>query len=166
MPGFVVKGAPEVATGATSWVTRVEDEPGSRVSRDAKALRSAGFLAGAYENLRPKNGLSDGAGGSSVWQFATPSAARRFVAKEYAEGVAVQRKGAIIHPLKLSISGARAFTAPGSGTEVAWASNAYFSHGRCLFVIGDFLAGRHPDTATPVVMAAKRVDKRVGGACR
>jgi hypothetical protein len=166
MPGFVVKGAPEFATGATPWVTRVEDETGSRARRDTQTLRSAGFVAGAYENLRPKNGSSDGAGGSTVLQFKTPSEARKFVAKQYAEGLALQPEGAIIHPLKLAIKGGRGFTAPGSGAEPAGASNAYFSSGRCLFVVGDFIDGRKPNTGSPVAVAAKRVDKRVGGACR
>ena len=166
MPGFVVKGVPEVATGATPWVARVEDETGSRARRDTRALRTAGFLAGAYENLRPKKGSPDGAGGSSVWQFTTPAEARRFVAKQYAEGVALQPKGATVIPLKLRINGARAFSVPGSGAEPAAASNAYFSWGRCLFVVGDFIDGRHPNTGSPVVIAAMRIDKRVGGACR
>jgi hypothetical protein len=166
MPGFVVKGAPQSATGATAWVTRVEDESGSRARRDTRTLRSAGFVSGTYENLRRKNGSSDGAGGSSVLQFKTPSEARRFVAKQYAQGLALQPKGAVIHPLELGISGARAFTAPGSGAAPAGASNAYFSWGRCLFVIGDFIDGRHPNTGSPVVVASRRVDKRVGGGCR
>lgn len=166
MPGFVVHGPLEFATGATQWVTHVDDESGARERKDAQTLRTAGFVAGAYENLHPKNGILNRAGGSSVLLFKTAIDAARDVAKQYSEGVAIQPKGAVINPFKVTINKARAFTAPGTGPSPASASNVYFSSGRCLFVIGDFIDGRHPNTASPVVAASKSVDKRVRNACR
>jgi len=165
MPGFVVKGPPQVVTVASRWVTAVERETGSRAHRDVRTLRAAGFRAGAYENLRPKSGGSDKAAGASVLQFTTPSEARRFVTQEYSEGLALQPRGATIHRLKVGIAGARGFTVPGSGATPAAASNVYFSAGRCIFVVGDFIDGRHPNTGGPVVAAARSIDRRVGGAC-
>ncbi len=166
MPGFVVRGAPEVATGAGQWVTLVEKESGSMARRDAQALRSAGFVAGAYENLGPKNGSTAGAGGSTVLLFKTAAEARRDVATQYSQGLAIQPTGAASHPLKLGIAGARGFTTPGSGPHPAAASNAYFATGRCLFVVGDFIDGTHPGTGPPVVTASKRVATRAAAPCR
>jgi hypothetical protein len=166
MPGFVVHGAPRSATGAARWVTHVDEETGAKARRDTRTLRSAGFVSGAYENLAPKSGATNRAGGSSVLLFQTSAEARRYVAGQYSEGVALQPTGVVIRALKVGITGARAFTAPGSGSNPAGASNAYFSSGRCLFVIGDFIDGTHPSTAAPVVTASQRVDRRVGAACR
>jgi hypothetical protein len=165
MPGFVVEGPPQFVTGASRWVTAVERETGSRARRDVRTLRAAGFRAGVYENLRPKSGGSDKAAGASVLQFNTPTEARRFVTPEYSEGLTLQPRGATIHPLKVAIAGARGFTVPGSGATPAAASNAYFSAGRCVFVVGDFIDGRHPNTGGPVVAAARSIDRRVGDAC-
>jgi hypothetical protein len=166
MPGFVVHGTAESATGATPWVTNVEDETGSKARRDAGALRAAGFLAGAYVNLHPKSGVSGRAGESSVLEFKTTADATRYVAKFYAQGVAIQAKGAKLSTLKVGIPGARGFTAAGSGSSPVWSSNAYFSSGHCLFSVGDYIAGRHPNTGAPVVAASRSIDKRVSNACR
>jgi hypothetical protein len=165
MPGFVVHGAAETGTGAKQWVKDVDDETGATANGEIRTLRSAGFVAGAYENLRPKHG-SDGAGGSTALLFKTSVDAGRDVAAQYAEGLAIQPQGATIHPFKVSIRGARGFTVPGSGSNAAGAGNVIFSAGRCVFVVGDFLKGTHPDTAGPVIAAAKSLDRRVGGICR
>jgi hypothetical protein len=166
MPGFGVRGAPETATGASAWVTRVDAEKGAKARKDILALRAAGFVAGAYENLGPKNGATNKAGGSTVLLFKTAADAAKNVAKQYAQGVALQPKAATLHPLAVGLRGGRGFTAPGSGPHAAAASNAYFSSGRCLFVVGDFINGTHPNTAGPVLAAAKNVARRTATACR
>jgi hypothetical protein len=166
MPGFVVHGPAESAIGATPWVTHVEDEAGNKARKDAGALRAAGFVAGAYVNLRPKSGVTGRAGESSVLEFRTTTDATKYVAKFYAQGVAIQAKGAKLSTLKVGIAGARGFSAAGFGPSPVSSSNAYFSSGHCLFSVGDYIAGRHPNTTGPVVSASRTIDKRVKSACR
>jgi hypothetical protein len=166
MPGFAVTGMPQAATGATGWVTRVEAARGTEARHDVHALRSAGFVAGVYEHLGPTNGGTGRGAESTVLQFDSAADARKQVGTQYALGVALQPQGAPIHPLRVGITGARGFTTPGSGAQPAAASNAYFSSGRCVFVVGDYIVGTHPNTAAPVVTAAKKVDARVGRPCR
>jgi hypothetical protein len=166
MLGFVVTGAPHTATGASAWVRHVEDETGTTAAKDVRGLQAAGFMAGAYVNLRSRLRPSSGAGGSTVLLFATAADARRDVATQYAQGVAIQGSGAVIHRLVLSLPGARGFTTVGSGPHPAGAANAYFSSGRCLFVVGDFLDGTNPATALPVVVGVRRLAARATGVCR
>ncbi|MGH9016976.1 MAG: hypothetical protein ACRDY1_04425 [Acidimicrobiales bacterium] len=165
MPGFVVRGTAHTAVGAGAWVRRVEDESGKEAARDIGTLKAAGFEAGAYVDLRPEAHAASGAGGSTVLLFATAAGARRQVKVQYDQGVAVQGSGVVIRPLKVGLTGARAFSTLGSGPRRAGASNAYVASGRCLFVVGDFLAGTRPATAHPVVVGARSLARRATGVC-
>jgi hypothetical protein len=164
MPGFVVQGSPVIATSASRWVTVVEDEKGAQAGKDIQVLRSLGFVDGAYVNL--KNANPGRIGGSSVLQFKTAAEAARYKRTLYAQGIALQPKGTTLHPLSVGVADALGFTAPGVGSRPAGTSDSYFSSGRCLFEIADLMNGRHPNTAAPVVVAAKAIDRRTKRACR
>jgi hypothetical protein len=164
MPGFAVQGSPDVATSATRWVTVVEGEKGTQARKDIQVLRSLGFLDGAYVSL--KNANPGRIGGSSALLFKTAADATRYKRTLYSQGIALQPKGTTLHPLSVGLAGAMGFTAPGVGSRPAGTSDTYFSSGRCLFEIGDLMNGRHPNTAAPVVVAARAIDKRTKSACR
>jgi hypothetical protein len=161
MPGFTTENA-ESATGPTQFVRKIYQETGKKASTDTAALKSAGFVAGAYEPLT----CADNAQAvSSVLVFKSSADAKKYVSTEYAQSLKGQVKGATVTTLALGIPGAKAFTAASGGSQAGAASNAYFSKAHCLFVVGDFVAGTTTPSGPPVAAASKSVYKRAPSSC-
>ncbi len=165
MRGFGVVGRPARSTTPAAFVQRVYRVSGSGERHEIAALRAAGFVGGASEFLRARDGL----GASQVWEFKDARSAVAYLRKAIVTATQLLPQGSTIRPLRLGVPDSRAFVAA-SGSARLTVSDAYMLVGRCMLFVGDELtidrATASKGASTVVVAASRSVWGRAGSLCR
>jgi hypothetical protein len=166
MPGFEVTSQPHGETGAAQYVKRVDGLTGKTAQKKAHGLTSAGFISGVSEVLSPQKTGSNAGGLALVLLFNTAAGARRYQSVQYSEFVNDLPKHTKVTTFQVGIHGATAYTALGQAADPGSSSSAFFTSGRCLAIVGDFLNGTFANTAASVKTAAINVAANIGKGCQ
>jgi hypothetical protein len=158
-PGFVPQGQPQTVSTARAWVA---GEPRRQRKADTARLRREGFVRAVSQQMTYTRSPNNGGGLSFVVELGSASAARAEQRVQLRQTIAAQGKATISRYTIPGIPGAQGFTATLSG-QPGGASNALFTEGRCLLLVGDSVPSGN--IGGPVRMAVSAIFRRTGGRC-